>query len=1249
MKRFTTVVLSMLLVFSIYSYSKSINNYTNSKNLQMKSSVQTAYKVYLPARENLDGSYTSAQEFDIPLLPKTEYLPNTIQVKTKKFYNFNERKNKLPQMLSNSLNIEEVRSPFERFHSTPLKKYDNLGISRIMEITYSNNENPYDVCKELMKNPNVEYATPIFRRHTFDYTPNDPQLSKQWALDKIQAYKAWDISKGDSSILIAIVDSGVDYNQEDLNDNIWINPNEIPNDGIDNDSNGYVDDYHGWDLIGNVSAGQAAAGQTNPDNDPKPGFWHGTHVAGCAAAVGDNGIGIAGPGYQCKILPVKCGIDQSNSRSIFRGYEGIMYAAMMKADIINCSWGGDGSSPGEQEIITIATNMGSLIVVAAGNSRKDIDYGNSYPAGYKNVLCVGATRSNEKPAWFSNYGRLVTVYAPGQTIYSTMPNNKYANEQGTSMASPIVAGICGQVKAIHPDWTPRQIIHQIRSTSENVVTTDPTQRPLYYGRVNAYRALSYNNENLGTYEKIPGIAIEEVVTEDSLGILTDYETTSIKVVIKNYLSKARRLKVKIAALENYLYVSKDEVNIGTLDEMQSDTFTLDLRLLKSTPWFQGKIDILLTYNSDSYTDYEIIQVPLKLETDNDFALRTVFPESYLPAWYDAVSLGQNNLWLAGVYQNTGQGIVYQYGKPYNPAPITQKPLYCISALDKNTLFAGSGGNPTEIVKTTNAGMSWTSVNVSNITNFVNYVHFFDIQEGIFIGDPNGGDWGIGLTKDGGTTWSASKSASKPLSGEAGLNGCAFGIDKFIWFGTNKGRIIYTKDRGQNWLVQTIKSNAFIRKIYFADTQKGYVLYSDSQWNSVIKIATTFDGGAHWNTDKFDFSTYSVSPIALYSPVGTKMVLALCSGGEVFSSKDYGNSWSPILTYKYATASVAAAFGESGECTVWDAQSQITSLDFEYIPDNAVKKLTVTPGTSIDFGKIDAGKNKTINVKVANTGNMNINIDSVKIENGDDIYSGEYRITFPISNAIKVDESKTTRVKFSPMKEGDRDANLVIYSTADPNRMVIPIKGIGENGIKEISFEKDTIVNFDSVEIGKSFEKTVSFKNTGNVYFTVNSISIEGDNKFSFSEEPNQDFEIAPKSSTDLSIVFIPDAEGYFTANIIVDSDAGDSVHPISVLKGFGIKPVSVDNSTNIINQTLTLSPNPSSGNIKANINLSGKSKATLTLYNSIGRKIRVLFDGWLVKNENIIPLNTNNLVQGLYLIELKTNYGIITNKFIIEK
>jgi len=1249
MKKYITMIFCFFLVLSGFSFSKSVNNLLVNNNLQNKLKPQVAYKVYLPAHKNTDGSFTSAKEFDILLLPKSEYLPNTIQVKTKKFYNINERKSKLPQILSSSIKIENIRAPFESFNYAPLKKYDNLGISRIMDITYSNNENPYDVCKELMKNPNIEYATPIFRRHTFDYTPNDPQLSKQWALDKIQASKAWDISKGDSTILIAIVDSGVDYNHEDLKDNIWINPNEIPDDGIDNDSNGYVDDYHGWDFIGNVSPSQAASGATNPDNDPRPGFWHGTHVAGCAAAVGDNNKGVAGPGYKCKILPVKCGVDQSNSRSIFRGYEGIMYAAMMGADIINCSWGGDGASPGEQEIISIATKMGSLIVVAAGNSRRDIDYGNSYPAGYDDVLCVGATRTNETPAWFSNYGRLVTVYAPGQSIYATMPNNKYANESGTSMACPIVAGICGQIKAIHPDWTPEQIAHQIRSTSENVVTTDPEKRSLYYGRVNAYRALSYNNKNLGTYEKIPGIAIKDVVTEDSLGILTDYETTSIKVVIKNYLSKARRLKVKIKALENYLYVSKDEVNIGTLDEMQTDTISLDLRLLKSTPWFQGKIDILLTFNSDSYTDYEIIQVPLKLDTKNEFQLRALFPETDLPGWYAAVSLSQNNLWLAGVRQNTGQGIVYQYGKPYNPNPISQKPLYCLFALDENTLFAGSGGNPTEIVKTTNAGMSWTSTNVSNITKFVNYIHFFDLKEGIFIGDPNGSDWGIGITKDGGKTWSWSKSAPKPLSGEAGLNGCAFGLDKFVWFGTNKGRIIYTKDRGQNWLVQTIKSNAFIRKIYFADTQKGYVLYSKSKWSSAISIASTFDGGAHWNVDKFDFSTYSVSPIALYSPSGTKMLLALCSGGEIYSSTDYGKSWSPILTYKYATSSVAAAFGESGDCRVWNAKSQITSLDFEYLPDNAIKKLTVTPEGTIDFGKINAGKNKTINVKVENTGNMNINIDSVKIESNGDIYYGEYRITFPISNQIKVGQSKTTRVKFSPMKEGNRNANLVIYSTADPNKMIIPIKGIGVNGIKAISFQKDTIVNFDSVEIGKSLEKKISFKNIGNVYFTVNSISLDGDKEFTFVSEPEQDFEIAPKSTKDITINFKPETEGLFTATLFVDSDAGDSTNPISVLKGFGIKPVSVDNSVNVVKQTMIISPNPSSGDINATINLPYKAKATLTLYNSIGKKISVLFDGWLNKNENIISLGTNNLSQGLYLIELRTSFDIITNKFIIEK
>ncbi|ROL61947.1 choice-of-anchor D domain-containing protein, partial [Bacteroidetes/Chlorobi group bacterium ChocPot_Mid] len=1064
---FYTFLFFILLCSKIFSATNSFNNLSNEKITDGFGN-EIAYRIYVVDNKVENGKKGIGKVYSIPKLPKSEYMPGRIHIKTKNYFSLNNRFNAISKILKKSLgqeNIVRVDAPYDRFANGPLKQFDKDGISRIYELTYSAEIDPYDLCKELMKDPDVEYAVPIFMRYFNDFTPNDPEISKQWALTKMQSFKSWDISKGDSSIIIAITDSGIEYTHEDLAPNMWVNKKEIPNDGIDNDGNGYIDDYLGWDFVGAITSSQAVQGQWKPDNDPKPGHYHGTHVAGCAAAAGNNGKGVAGPGFKCKIMALKCGTDATNSTGIFRGYDAILYAAQMGAQIINCSWGGPGSSPAEQELINTAYNMGSVIVVSAGNSFKNIDYGNSYPAGYENVLCVGATRSDDSKAWFTNYGYLVDVYGPGDNIYATMPGgNKYGYLSGTSMSSPVVAGVCGQLKALHPDWSQKQIMHQIRSTSENVITKDATLRPMYYGRVNAYNAMSYNNTKLPTYEKIPGISVSQILSQ-GVEVLTDYNPASFTIEITNYLSIARRTKVKISALQKYLSVSVSQIDVGTIEQMGRDTFSLVVRLLESAPWYEGKVDILLVYESDSYVDYEIIQLPIKLETKNKFSLNYVFPETDLPLWYSALSLSKDNIMLAGARQSTGYGIFYKNSFGYNTNQITPRPLYCLYSYDENTFYAGTGGNPTNIIKSENAGQSWISQDVSSITNFINDIYFFDNLEGIFAGDPSGGSWGVGITTNGGQSWAKSNKLPSVLSGESGYAGCAFGLGNNFWFGTNKGRVIFTRDRGKNWQSVTVKSNGYIHKILFLDGNIGVAVYGNSQNDAERKLAVTWDGGINWTTDRFNFGkTLGVSPIYLYKPKDATLIIALCSGGEIYSSKDYGQSWQPVLSQKYSTVSFGAAYGEFGECRIWSGETELTYLDFEYMPDNAKKTLQINPSGTIAFGDVEANKSKTITVTLTNTGNMNINIDSTKIILGNGVYEEEFRITFPVNGKMAVNESKTLRVKFNPLKEGLRQAELVIYSNADIKIQKVNLTGTGTNAVKKISFVGDTLVKFDTVEV-----------------------------------------------------------------------------------------------------------------------------------------------------------------------------------------
>jgi len=280
-----------------------------------------------------------------------------------------------------------------------------------------------------------------------DTEPNDPlyQDGSQWYLDAINAPAAWDSTTGDTTQIIAIIDTGVDWDHPDLDDNIWTNWNEIPDNGIDDDNNGYIDDTRGWDYINN-------------DNAPNDDNSHGTHVAGIAAAEGNNGIGICGVAWNARIMPVKM-LQSSGSGNSSDLASAIEYASDNGATVINMSLGSYGES---QVVKTALENAYAYVVLiaAAGNDGYKVDppyppqpiYAPHYPACYSFVIGVEATNQSGNLAGFSNfdpsgpviaanpYGHNYEMKAPGVGINSTFPNGHYNSLSGTSMASPIVAG-----------------------------------------------------------------------------------------------------------------------------------------------------------------------------------------------------------------------------------------------------------------------------------------------------------------------------------------------------------------------------------------------------------------------------------------------------------------------------------------------------------------------------------------------------------------------------------------------------------------------------------------------------------------------------------------------------------------------------------------------------------------------------------------------------------------------------------------
>lgn len=272
----------------------------------------------------------------------------------------------------------------------------------------------------------------------------DPMAAQQWGLEDSGLNRVANRA-GNPQVIVAVIDTGVDYNHPDLNPNIWINPGEAgakANNGIDDDGNGYIDDYMGWDFV---------------ENDNKPwdktgGFFgnpgHGTHCAGVIGAASNNGFGISGIAPGVRIMPLRF-LSERGEGTTADALRAVKYATDMGAWITSNSWGGPDDDPAEskalQEVFADASAKGRLIIAAAGNESFNVDSDprQAAPASYNmpTQITVAATDRNGRMASFSNYGaKLVHVGAPGVGILSTVPNGKFMNMDGTSMAAPMVSG-----------------------------------------------------------------------------------------------------------------------------------------------------------------------------------------------------------------------------------------------------------------------------------------------------------------------------------------------------------------------------------------------------------------------------------------------------------------------------------------------------------------------------------------------------------------------------------------------------------------------------------------------------------------------------------------------------------------------------------------------------------------------------------------------------------------------------------------
>jgi len=383
------------------------------------------------------------------------------------------------------------------------------------------------------------------------YTPNDPLLQNQWYIERIQANWAWGIwtkfglTPGDETIVLADVDSGVEWWHSDLEGNIWVNPAEDidgdgvvgdfgppanggDEDGVDNDGNGKVDDLIGWDFVG--------ADSSNYIEDNDPGAYpnaldHGTNVAGCLSGVSNNNTGIASTGFKVKIMVCKNGTEDGNG--IFRAYDGVLYAARSGADVVNCSWGNNSYSAFNQSIINTSYNTyGAIIVASAGNKNLDMDIpGNAhYPSNYNNVMCVAGTNSDDSKSGGSNYGLAVDISSPYTSIMTTDINNGYESPSGTSFSSPIVASALGLLKSYFPNENNSWLENRLLESADNI----DLQNPNYIGLLGAGRVNIYSAIGQTVYPSLTYVGQSlQIINDDGDGKLNPGEGATLRVTLRN--------------------------------------------------------------------------------------------------------------------------------------------------------------------------------------------------------------------------------------------------------------------------------------------------------------------------------------------------------------------------------------------------------------------------------------------------------------------------------------------------------------------------------------------------------------------------------------------------------------------------------------------------------------------------------------------------------------------------------------------
>lgn len=1174
--------LAMLCIVNIGAFAKTLDklNAFSSEIARDKDGNVQKYTVPVPDANIASSKYQvrTVERVDSKFIQK-----GVIHVKTKNLAGIDAGRSLIGTNYLNTalsrINVNQVKSfvPYEMAANDALIR--ETGLDRIIEIRYNSDEDPYNLCAELMNNPDVEFASPVYIRYTNDFTPNDAFINQQYALSAMNMYKAWDISKGSDTIKIAIVDSGEDINHQDLVGNVAKNTKEIAGNGIDDDKNGKIDDVNGWDFCATTNINDFNSGNYGEDNNPVNTVnTHGTSVAGCAAAVTNNNFGVASTGFNCKFIPIKCGSSISEAKGIYRGYEGITYAANLGAHIINCSWGGSGYSPSEESVINYAYNKGACLIISSGNDAANTDDVNFYPGSFQNVISIGSIDQSVEPSSFSNYGYTVGVFAPGSAIYTTDANNKYTTIDGTSFSSPYVAGIAGLIKSVHPDWSPKKIYHQLRSTS-NTNLQISTESELYYGYVDAYKALAYNSTD--PTKQIPGIsALSTEFTDGISANLTDLSQRPYKMVIKNYLGDAKNLKITVTAIDRGLTISNNIFDISELKTDSTVTINPTLQLTDANPWYSGFIKVLVYYEAGDYRDYELIKVPVEYAVNkNVYTLTEQLPISYLPYLYSAYAPSSEVCWYtgygSGLFDYAG-GYIIQSKSGLSYERLSYSPMTSVYAFDASKAYMTSSSSyERKVYKTEDGGNNWTSVDIASLTSFCNNIHFFDDNNGMIVGDPQNSKWGVLKTNDGGANWSQITNIPAPNTNESGLNTSVFWLENKGWFGTSGGRVFYTANQGGQWKAASITGALNVHFIAFVNADSGMAIF-DKQINGLKYVAYTTNGGTSWTATNINFRDLGFDVVNTFNLYDNKSFYFLLTDGGIVSTADFGTTWKSVKTKRYGPTTAGAAYSYyPNYAVVFNGGLNFGKLSFKYTVANGTRELVALDGTDFIIDTTEVNKSKSKAFKIKNIGSVDTDISDITVEPGENTSAGEFSLMTTNPGLIETMASLSIRVKFAPMTTGKKSATIVIKSNAIQPEMRINFTAYAKEAapVNSIIFTDGDTLIIDTTEIYANRSSIIQVKNTGTKQIDISGVEIvAGDNtaasEFTYSQDFNKNLSVG--ASTNIELTFTPKTIGDKNATLKIYNN-GDISPILLTLKSFAKNALNVEDL--MINKAI-ISPNP---------------------------------------------------------------------------